>query len=266
MIKIVVLNDDRCLNKNLYSSHGLSLYLECDNHKYLFDVGQDDNFIKNSNILNIDLQSIDSIILSHGHYDHSEGLKYLSERYNLICHPDCFIWRKSKRTEKYNGFPFNYEEAHNKFKILKTSSPYFIDERIMFLGQIERKNSFECVKFPSILKDGTDDIVLDDTGIAIKTDNGLIIISGCGHSGICNTIEYAKKLTNEDNILAVIGGFHLKEIDNQTIQTVNYFKQNSVKNIYLGHCTSDIVCEYFKEELMNQSNVAMLSVGMELLF
>ena len=85
--------------------------------------------------------------------------------------------------------------------------------------------------------------------------NGLIIISGCAHSGICNTIEYAKKITGENRIKAVIGGFHLKEINESTLKTIEYMKQEDIKSIYLAHCTSDIVCEEFIKQLPEKVNV-----------
>lgn len=96
---------------------------------------------------------------------------------------------------------------------------------------------------------------LNDSGLVIKTNLGLIVISGCAHSGICNTIEYAKKVTGENRALAVIGGFHLKEIDEQTVKTIDYMKKNNVNLLYLAHCTSDKVCEHFMEMLPEITNI-----------
>ena len=266
LINITVLNDDRCENKKCLTSHGFSLLLENNDLKILFDVGQDDLFIKNAESLNIDLKDIDFIVLSHGHYDHSVGLKFFNDKVKLICHPDCVVWRKSKRTSVYNGIPFSKEELEAKFDVIFTKEPYFITKDIAFLGQIERKNKFECKKFPSILKDGSDDIALDDTGLIINTEKGLIVISGCGHSGICNTIEQAKKITNKSKVYAVIGGFHLKEIDDQVEKTIEYFKNEKINKLYLGHCNSDLVCNYFKERMHNIADVKVIGAGMSIKF
>lgn len=266
MVNITILNDDRCKDFKCKSSHGLSMLIEYDKYKFLFDAGQDDLYLKNAISLGLELNDINCVALSHGHYDHSIGLKYLNSKIKLICHPDCVIWRKSKRTNKYNGLPFSKEEFETRFNVVYTKEPYNITNNIVYLGEIERKNNFECKNFPSIYKNGEDDIALDDTGLAIKTKNGLIVISGCGHSGICNTIEYAKKVTKTNNVLAVIGGFHLKQINEQVKETINYFNKEKIKNIYLGHCTSDVVCDYIKEQLLGCAKVEVFGAGLTIAF
>ena len=94
MLKITVLNDNRNKNnRELFNSHGLSLLIEKDDFKFLFDVGKDDNFLKNSKALNIDLNDINHVVLSHGHYDHTDGLKFMNDL-KIIAHPDVFTWRQ----------------------------------------------------------------------------------------------------------------------------------------------------------------------------
>ena len=82
---------------------------------------------------------------------------------------------------------------------------------------------------PMTNEEGEDYAHLDDSGRVIKTQEGLIIISGCAHSGICNTVEYAKNVTGDNRIISVIGGFHLKQVDERTLKTIEYMKNNSVK-------------------------------------
>jgi len=261
MVKIIVLNDNRKNNNYLENEHGLSLYIEAYGYKMLLDVGQTNIFKKNAEKLGIDLDGLDAIVLSHGHYDHGNGLKYIDKKIKLICHPECNCYRVSKRTRNYGGIDQTEEELLQKFDVLKTTKPYEIAENIFFLGQIERNNHFEANSFPMTKEDGTDDIVLDDSGLVIKTENGLIVISGCSHSGICNTVEYAKKITNENRILAVMGGFHLKEVNECTIKTIDYMKQNNVQKIYLAHCISDDVCREFEKCMPYK--VKIIKVGEE---
>ena len=136
------------------------------------------------------------------------------------------------------------------FDLIETRDSYHVDNEIIFLGEIERNNDFECKKFPSVLENGNEDTAIDDTGIAIDTPKGIVVISGCGHSGICNTIEQAKRLLGKNYVYCVIGGFHLKECDDQTYKTIEYMKDNNIERLILGHCTSDVVCEEFiKNEL-----------------
>lgn len=261
LLEITCLNDDVCEISELENEHGLSLYIKKDDKKFLFDVGQGEAFKNNANKLGIDLEEIETLILSHGHYDHTGGLKFIDGKLKIVCHPNCTIWRKSKRTDRYNGIPFSKDELNERFEMCFSKDVYMLDEDVFFLGEINRKYDFECKKFPSVVEDGRDDIATDDSGIAIRTSQGLVIISGCGHSGICNTIEHAKKVTGEDRIFYVIGGFHLKEVDEQTEKTIKYMRDNNVSNLILGHCTSKEVCEEFEIRLKDICNVSMLGTG-----
>jgi 7,8-dihydropterin-6-yl-methyl-4-(beta-D-ribofuranosyl)aminobenzene 5'-phosphate synthase len=90
-----------------------------------------------------------------------------------------------------------------------------------------------------VTESGEEDFITDDSGLAIITKNGLIIISGCAHSGICNMIEHAISITGIREIRAVIGGFHLKTVDNQTNKTIEYLKKKDVRQVMPSHCTMD---------------------------
>ena len=256
MLKISVLNDNRCKDKKFECEHGISLFIEYDGKRVLFDCGQTNIFMKNAKKLNIDLDEIDAIVLSHGDYDHGNGLKYFNKKTNLICHPDFMITRISKRTGNNNGLNQTREELMEKFNLIESKEPYYITDKIIFLGQIERNNDFELGKnLPAIDEKGNTYSHLDDSGLVIKTENGLIVLSGCAHSGICNTIEYAKKICGEERVAMVIGGFHLKKIDEQTTRTMEYMKKNNVKKIYLAHCTDDIVCDEFLKEMPSETTI-----------
>ena len=256
MVKIVVLNDNRCSNSNFEHEHGISLYIESDEKKVLFDAGQTDIFLKNAQKLNIDLNKLDAIVLSHGDFDHGNGLKYLNVKTDLICHPDFVLTRISKRTGNNNGLNQTREELANKFNLIESKKPYNVTNKIIFLGQIERKNDFERGQnLPAWDENGKTYEHLDDSGLVIKTDNGLIVISGCSHSGICNTVEYAKKITGDNRVIAVMGGFHLKTVDECTKKTIEYMKQNNIKMVYLAHCTSDIVCQEFLKQMSGKTTI-----------
>lgn len=255
MLKIIVLNDNRCDNENFKCEHGISLLIEYNGKKVLFDAGQTDIFIENAKKLNIDLTSLDAIVLSHGDYDHGNGLKYLDVNTDLICHPDFMLTRISRRTGNDNGLNQTREELQERFNLIETSKPYNVSDEIVFLGQIERNNDFEKGKnLPATDENGNIYPHFDDSGIAIKTKEGIIVISGCSHSGICNTVEYAKKVTGENRVLAVMGGFHLKEIDECTLKTIEYMK-NNVQSVYLAHCTSDNVCQEFGRQIPGKTHI-----------
>ena len=264
-MKFIVLAENRkkCLCDN---EEGLSLYIEIDDNKLLLDTGITDLFIKNSKILDVDLNQIETIVLSHGHWDHGNGLKYLenTENKTIILHPECFTDRYSiRRQGEYAGINLKLEEMSEKYNTIQSREPYQIFDDVWYLGQIERANDFEAREFPTELKNGEIDYLKDDSGIAIKTNNGIVVISGCSHSGICNTVEHAKKVTKENKVYAVIGGFHLKNINKITEDTIKYFINNNISKAYMGHCTSDEVIVEFEKKLKGKCEVEMLYAGLD---
>ena len=104
--------------------------------------------------------------------------------------------------------------------------------------------------------------LLDDSGIAINTQNGIIVIAGCSHSGICNIVEYAKEVTGNNQVLAVLGGFHLRELGEDTNKAIEYMRKN-VREVILAHCTVDEVCDKFIEELSEDIKISVTEVGKE---
>jgi len=124
-----------------------------------------------------------------------------------------------------------------RFELICTKESYSISKNIVFLGEIPRLNGFESKKTDFIDENLKDDFVIDDSGLVIKSDDKIVIISGCAHSGICNIIEYAKKITGINRIKAVIGGFHLKDDGFQTKETIKYLKNQDIDQIYPSHCT-----------------------------
>ena len=265
-MKFTVLSENR-KKCSCDSEKGFSIFINYSNKKILLDTGFSDLFLKNSQKLNIDLSQVDDIVLSHGHSDHSNGIAFFpktTKKTNLILHPDCFLERYSiRRNMRYAGMNKNIRELSKSFNVIMSRKPYFLYKNICFLGEIERKNDFEAKVFPTVLNNNKIDNIFDDTALVIKSNCGLIIISGCSHSGICNIIEYSKKIMHENNICAVIGGFHLKSLNDLTYKTIDYFKNNRISNLYIGHCTSDDVIEAFENKLKNVSNVVSLYSGLE---
>lgn len=265
MIKIAILNDTRNSNKSKFGNDdGFSVYIEAYENKILFDAGPTENFKKNAEILGINLNKVDTVVLSHGHYDHGNGLKYFNKKVKFIAHPNCVLkrWWKDDYSH-YSGICLSKEELENKYNVIFSRESYKINDNTYFLGEIERRNPIILKKW--VLENGQNDQVLDDSGIVINTEKGIVVIAGCSHSGICNIIEQAKKVTKNNNILAVIGGFHLREINYNTDEVIKYMEKN-VQNVILAHCTADIVCEKLINELQGKINVSVTEVGKEYKF
>jgi 7,8-dihydropterin-6-yl-methyl-4-(beta-D-ribofuranosyl)aminobenzene 5'-phosphate synthase len=228
------------------AEHGLSYLIEHDDRKILFDTGQSDLFLKNARSMDIDMTGVSAIVLSHGHFDHGDGLQYLAGG-DLICHPGCFVKRYRKMDHSYIGLRNSKEELAMKFNLITSSEPYAVNDRIIFLGEIPRITTFESKQTPFVLEDDTPDFVMDDSAMAMLTDTGMFIITGCGHAGIVNTLEHAKKITGETRIFGVMGGFHLKQVNRQTEETIRYLKQHQVKNVLPSHCTDHPALALFHE-------------------
>ncbi len=234
-MKISVLADNHP-GPHTPGEHGLSYLVEYDEKRLLFDTGQSDMFLRNAEVMRISMTNIDMVVLSHGHFDHGDGLLNLSAG-RLLCHPGCFVQRYRKYDHSYIGLKNSKGELATRFELVTASKPYKISEKILFLGEIPRVTDFESNTTSFIFENGTPDYVMDDSAIVIIMPEGLFVMTGCGHAGIVNTLEHAKKITGINNLYGIIGGFHLKEINHQTKETIRYLKENKLKHILPSHCT-----------------------------
>ena len=123
------------------------------------------------------------------------------------------------------------------FNLILSAEPYKISEKIFYLGEIPRLTGFESQTTSFVFEDFTPDYVRDDSGIVFILPEGLFVITGCGHAGVVNTLEHAKKITGINTLYGIMGGFHMKEINPQTKETFRYLKENNLKHIFPSHCT-----------------------------
>ena len=267
--------------KELINEHGLSLYIEVDGLNILFDTGQTGDFIKNAKILKKDLNSLDYMIISHGHYDHSGGLKklvnLLNEYPKLVVGAEFFNPKYKmidEQTYKYNGNPFD-----EKF-ILDHSIPlkkveegiFYITDTIMLFHHFLRKNDFEKRNEKFYIMENnlsTHDDFDDEIVLGITTGKGLVVIVGCSHVGIVNILSSITEKTGMP-IYAVIGGTHLVEADEMRIQkTLDAFRAMNIKFIAVSHCTGEEgikrIQQEFSDEFIynNTGNVIMIDDEIE---
>ncbi|MPQ31117.1 MBL fold metallo-hydrolase [Clostridium estertheticum] len=266
-MKLKVLVDNNTYIDQYYCGEpAVSYYIEDEDVRILLDVGYSDLFITNSDALGVDLQRINAIIISHGHDDHTRGLKYYfkqnyKNRISIFAHPDAF---KEKIVDNVKiCSPILIDELKEKCNLVLSKDPIKVSKNMTFLGEIPQVNTFE--KRKSIGKQNVDgifidDYVLDDTALVYQSEKGIYIIVGCSHSGICNIIEYAKKVCNDNRVLGIIGGFHLFEVSEQVNKTIDYLKQNKIKELYPCHCTSFAV----RAEIHKILPVKEVGVGLEI--
>lgn len=249
----ILLDNNTIIDRYFQGEPGVSYYLEADGLKILFDTGYSDLFIKNAYKMDVNLNDLDYVVISHGHIDHSWGLVPLIglfieakfeekklKRPKLVAHPEAFLHKKMQSGEEI-GSVLNEENLGRSFDLQLNKKELWLSDNLVFLGEIERSNDFENKEaVGQFEKDKKlyDDFLLDDSALVYKSREGLVIITGCSHSGICNIIEYAKKVCRENKIADVIGGFHLLDpSENQMENTVKYFDKLSINKIHACHCT-----------------------------
>ncbi len=253
-MKLTVLVDNNTLiDRYFLAEPSMSLYIEQGGKCILLDVGYSDLFIKNAQKMNIDLRTLDYVVLSHGHLDHTWGLDPLVRLYTesniegiphkgpaVLAHPLAFFSKIGGDGNEI-GSLISQDKLSKHFAIKLSKDPIWLTERVLFLGQIERKNDFEGKKpIGSIMKPGgkEPDYLYDDTALVYKSPQGLVIITGCSHSGICNIVEQAKKLCKEERIIDIIGGLHLLDPSKEQLQgTLEYMNKLNPKQMHACHCT-----------------------------
>ena len=255
-VEVIILVDDYSGYevRGLVGQHGISVLMKAvvdgEVSKVIFDVGQDFRVIKyNVRLLNENLNDVGVVVLSHRHYDHTGGLlgllKHIKHTVPIVAHPDITkpnIYIGDGQVKLLIGLPFNISEV-DKYggQLLLTKSVLEVAPGIYFLGEIPRVISFEGVpKGFYTLDEGelVRDELRDDTALAVKVRGlGLVVISGCSHSGIVNIVRYTAEVL-KDKPYAVIGGLHLIDADEERIKkTIDGLKKLGVKEVYVGHCT-----------------------------
>ncbi|MEM3404419.1 MAG: MBL fold metallo-hydrolase [Nitrososphaeria archaeon] len=240
-----------------FAEHGFSILVRIFNKEksscILFDVGSSPKgVVINAKRMGVDLAKIECVVLSHGHYDHFGGLKAIVKAINkvnlpIIVHEDMFkprgIANPDGTIRKYPAFPV--EEDVRPAKYVQTKQPHLISEGMALVtGEIPRKTDFEKGYFRHrIFHNHTwhpDPWLWDDRALVINLKRkGLVILSGCAHAGIINTILYAQQITGINKIYAILGGLHLagKENEQRIIQTVKTLKSINPVLIAPSHCT-----------------------------
>jgi len=228
---------------------GLSILVESDEAKILFDTGQSVSTVHNANLLGVDLSQIDKIVLSHGHFDHTGGLRQvlgkIGREIEVIAHPD--IWQAKYATRqgeetRYIGIPFSRSELERlgaHFQL--TAAPVAITDNIMTSGEVPMVTDYEEIEpFLVVKEDGgfRPDTFRDDQALIIKTRPGLVVVLGCAHRGIINTLYHAQQFSGVSKIDTVVGGCHLMNAAEERIwQTIAALKELGVGRLGVCHCT-----------------------------
>lgn len=251
-------------NDTLLFEHGLSLYIEMDGKKILFDTGQSGKFIDNAKSLNKSLQELDYVIISHGHYDHSGGIKRMVREVEILptfLVGEEFFKPKYKRLEnqsyKFNGNSFDekYLNAHQISLRKIKEDMVFLTEHMIVFHHFRKYTDYEKRNSKFFIKDEVaylPDDFEDEICLGIITSKGLVVVVGCSHVGVVNILKTISKRINIP-ICAVIGGTHLVEADDVRIQrTIDTFKEMKIKMTAVSHCTGEKGIGLMKQQLKEQ--------------
>ncbi|MEM1578282.1 MAG: MBL fold metallo-hydrolase [Archaeoglobaceae archaeon] len=230
-MKITIISDNKIVSpKNLKAEWGFSALVE-GKETVLLDTGFSVAF---ENLINLQKPMPSKIVLSHGHYDHTSGLRPFLRGVTVYAHPDAFLPRFFEGRDI--GIPFRKDLIESSAKLVEHREPLEVSKRIWALGEIPRNFETAILRDSFLIRGNTKekDEIKDDQSLAVKTDKGVVLLLGCGHSGLRNTVTWAEEVVG-DEVKFIIGGTHLIAYNEEKINEI--LKNLKVEFIAPCHCT-----------------------------
>ena len=286
-MEVITLIEDSTAQSDLTPEFGLSLLIKFNGQLILLDTGGSDQFIKNATALDLDLKVVDIAVISHAHFDHGGGLAHF-----LRLNPDATVYLHQDAQKSYftnvdtklpnllNKTIYPPVKTSHRFsrsigldwkalapyreRLTFVTAPMEIADNLFLLTDVEKKHPLaEGNKFLLAEKEGR--LQADDFShemvLVIQEDDGLVLFSGCCHSGIVNMIEAVKARFNDTPIKAIIGGFHLKlQPRKETLAgtqkdvewIANQVNHHQIQKVFTGHCTGDKAYTILEKGLGNR--------------
>ncbi len=267
-MKISVLIENTTYKKDILAEHGLSLFIETDNCKILFDAGQTDALIKNAETMNISLADIDYVVISHGHFDHTGGLPQfcrINKKAEVYIHRDSFgdFYGEDKdglSDGLKTGILWTERETEEtRDRLSYTAGPYWINDDMVISGTIpDTIRAEQTEKF--LVKKDKDKYIKDNMDheqiLVLKEKEKLYIFSGCSHTGVIAAVNYAKYFFPETEIKLFAAGMHLFNSSSDERKKIfrNLFEEN-IDYILPFHCTGSMAIFELKNYLEDKCKI-----------
>ena len=246
--------------------HGLSLYIEFNDKKYLLDAGPSDSFFKNAHALSIDLDCVDKAVLSHGHYDHGDGfMVFLNQYKDKVVYGAKNIfddyYSGSGGSVHYIGLSSKLKQMKNRFNTISKDTK--IDEKIYLI--LDDVSNTKEIGVQKKLYKKVDDVLQPDNfnhelSLVFDTPKGLVICNSCSHAGLESIVDNIKKRLNKP-VYAYVGGLHMKSTKNhietssfteEQIQNLCIFIEKNIQYVLTGHCTGNVSYDLLKKYLKDR--------------
>lgn len=246
--------------------HGLSLYIEFNDKKYLLDAGPSDSFFKNAHALSIDLDRVDKAVLSHGHYDHGDGfMVFLNQYKDKVVYGAKNIfddyYSGSGGSVHYIGLSSKLKQMKNRFNTISKDTK--IDEKIYLI--LDDVSNTKEIGVQKKLYKKVDDVLQPDNfdhelSLVFDTPKGLVVCNSCSHAGLESIVDNIKKRLNKP-VYAYVGGLHMKSTKNhietssfteEQIQNLCIFIEKNIQYVLTGHCTGNVSYDLLKKYLKDR--------------
>jgi len=245
--RITVLVEDTAGGRGLLAEHGLSFWIVLGNQRVLFDTGQGHVLLGNARRLDIQLQRVNSIALSHGHYDHTGGLGDVlrnAQATTVYAHPAAleakYACSPGARSHEIGMSRLDQQAVRDLAELIPVQGPTEIGRGLYLTGPVPRTNDFEDSggAFFTDQNCTAPDSFIDDQAAYVETNTGTVVLLGCAHAGVINTLRYIHELTKGRRILMVMGGMHLLHADSERLdRTVDELRRLDVERLLPCHCT-----------------------------